>query len=405
MIANNEPSQPQLFDIDLAANGGRFSPSSAQDVMDWLMKEQGLWSWLRNGSFGNHVMSVNNALHSISEGINAAQRALQYPEQSSQVREVAAMHAAIEQAFNQHRLPHSSTAIANAVEAYRQSHGDLAASFYLAAHLPPPPNYQIEPKYFEQWRGWIEGLSRHFPADETLRRQLLAHDKSLQDLHSRFSSSLAEKDIEVEGLRRSFSSSEASFRELLTKAGEQLSADREQQAKELSDAIRAHKETMEGIKSAFRESMKLRAPVDYWSTKAENHRSRAVYFSVRVTALLFVSFLGLPFAFWFVLGNVPVGSAPSPWQLGALLSLSLFLVWPTRILIRNYLSHVHLQADAQERVVMVKTYLSLTEDGKIESDEDRQIILHALFRPASDGLIKDEGVPLSLAELITRQKP
>lgn len=55
-----------------------------------------------------------------------------------------------------------------------------------------------------------------------------------------------------------------------------------------------------------------------------------------------------------------------------------------------------------ERVVMARTYLSLLEGDRLASKEDRQLILQALFRPALDSIVKDEGVPFSLAEVLTR---
>ncbi len=64
--------------------------------------------------------------------------------------------------------------------------------------------------------------------------------------------------------------------------------------------------------------------------------------------------------------------------------------------------HLHLLTDAGERVVMVQTYLSLTEGDHLASKEDRQLILQVLFRPAADGIVKDEGMPFSLAEAFTR---
>lgn len=39
----------------------------------------------------------------------------------------------------------------------------------------------------------------------------------------------------------------------------------------------------------------------------------------------------------------------------------------------------------------------------LASNEDRQLILQALFRPASDGIVKDEGLPPSMFEFLTRQ--
>lgn len=403
MSKEGESNGSQLFDIDLGDNGGLFLPHSVQEVLDWLQKEERVWFWLRSGSFGGHVTSVSNALHSIHEGVNAAQRALHSTEPGSQQHELAAMRTAIEQAFKQHRLPHSSTAVASAVETYRQENGDQAASYFLSAFLPPQPGFHIEPRSFEQWKGWFEGLSGRFPVDQATARKQSAHEKSLRQLQSRFSSSLAKREAEAEGIQRSIATSERGLREFLAKASDDLAADRQQWGWELSEAREAHQKKMDGIESAFREAMALRAPVEYWERKAEDHKTRAGFFSKCVAGLLVLSPLVLLFAIWLVLRNLTSTQMPSPWQIGALLSFGLFLVWSTRIVVRNYLSQVHLHADAQERVVMVKTYLSLTEDKKIESAEDRQIILHALFRPASDGLIKDEGVPLSLADLITKK--
>ena len=82
--------------------------------------------------------------------------------------------------------------------------------------------------------------------------------------------------------------------------------------------------------------------------------------------------------------------------------IGLFAVWGVRLVVRMFLSNMHLMTDAAERVVMVKTYLSLLEGDRLSSAEDRQLILQALFRPASDGIVKDEGIPASFFELLTR---
>jgi hypothetical protein len=98
------------------------------------------------------------------------------------------------------------------------------------------------------------------------------------------------------------------------------------------------------------------------------------------------------------------GSTPATWQVAVLALLGLFGVWATRLVVRVWLSHVHLATDAAERVVMVKTYLALGADGMPSADADRQHLLQALFRPASDGIVKDEGIPPSFLEVLTRQQ-
>ena len=128
----------------------------------------------------------------------------------------------------------------------------------------------------------------------------------------------------------------------------------------------------------------------------------------RITGAL--SFLGIVGAAaslsWFVhdlLRTTAPNVPPESWRLGMLVLIGLFTVWGVRLIVRMFLSHLHLTTDAAERVVMVRTYLSLLEGEHLASSEDRQLILQALFRPASDGIVKDEGLPPSMFEFLTRQ--
>ena len=96
-------------------------------------------------------------------------------------------------------------------------------------------------------------------------------------------------------------------------------------------------------------------------------------------------------------------AAPEAWRLAMIVLIGLFAVWGVRLVVRMFLSHLHLATDAAERVVMTRTYLSLLEGDRLSSKDDRQLILQALFRPSSDGLVKDEGIPPSMLEFLTRQ--
>ena len=78
--------------------------------------------------------------------------------------------------------------------------------------------------------------------------------------------------------------------------------------------------------------------------------------------------------------------------------------WFLRILSKIFLSQLHAWSDAQERVVMVKTYLSLLQDDKALDGNDRRLVLEALFRPSPTGIIKDDGVPPALFDAISRLK-
>ena len=52
---------------------------------------------------------------------------------------------------------------------------------------------------------------------------------------------------------------------------------------------------------------------------------------------------------------------------------------------------------------MIQTYLSMSREGTEFKAEDRKLILEHLFRSASDGLVKDDAAPPSVAEVITRK--
>jgi hypothetical protein len=85
--------------------------------------------------------------------------------------------------------------------------------------------------------------------------------------------------------------------------------------------------------------------------------------------------------------------------IGAIITTIVF--WVGRVLLRIYLSDRHLLTDAEERVAMIKTYLALTNEGKLEAS-DRTLVLAPLFRSAADGIVKDDGPDASLAGIIAK---
>jgi hypothetical protein len=85
--------------------------------------------------------------------------------------------------------------------------------------------------------------------------------------------------------------------------------------------------------------------------------------------------------------------------IGAIITTIVF--WISRVLLRIYLSDRHLLTDAEERVAMIKTYLALSNEGKVEA-VDRALILAPLFRSASDGIVKDEGPDASVAGVLAK---
>ena len=160
------------------------------------------------------------------------------------------------------------------------------------------------------------------------------------------------------------------------------------------------------LNKTYDDALAVRSPVNYWTRKAKSHLVLSwIYAAVStITAGTSLYFLIREVK---SLMEVPKGIQdvdkwhPEYWRFAVLIASALFCVWGIRILVRLLLSNIHLLTDARERVTMVQTYLALLRRGKIKDDE-RMFILQALFRPTPTGIVKDDAVPLTIIEGITK---
>lgn len=398
-------AQP-LFSLDLNENGGRLAPTDHGELIQWIQAEQNHWSWIQQRHYGNHENSQREALGQLAEALNFAHESLQHlqsnPQHSQQRLEV--VRDRIQQVFLQRQLPHSSTPLAKRVDAYRKDAGDQAASYFLAVNMNPAFSQpQLQATEFAAWRGLFEGLQERFQMPQAAAKgRKAAADQSFDQLRTKTEQLLGEKAEAYDALHRDYQSLADSIR---TAAGEQASGfeTAQQQRQTAFDQQKdAHAQAMEALRKTFREELALRAPAEYWSNKHAGHLKWAWVTGAISFAGIAVATGGLGWQIHELLNKTPSGAAPETWRLAVLALVGVFTVWALRLVVRMFLSHLHLLTDAAERVVMVKTYLSLLEGDRLSSAEDRQLILQALFRPATDGIVKDEGIPASFFELLTR---
>jgi hypothetical protein len=180
------------------------------------------------------------------------------------------------------------------------------------------------------------------------------------------------------------------------------------------DRERWEKDWLEKL-DLYTEQLKLRAAVKQWSDRADAHessfvRQRRWIIGVGVSGFVLAwgwALAALSLAKWFFsdaladgAGKLPSGTLRPTWShelifagAASLLYLTLFL-WSMRILVRMMMSEHHLGIDARSRASMAHTYLALIEDNGAASDADRAIVLSALFRPVTDGLVKDDALPM-----------
>ena len=408
MTENTAPPTPPpepLFVFDLGENGGRFAPTRLDQINDWIQTEQAFWSWI-NQTNGNHDQGIKQVLSQLNQALSNAQQALQYKDSNPQQyqQQISESQSLLQGVYVQRKLPHSSTPLAKRIEAYRNDVGDAGASFFASVFVPPQPGHHFQPQELLAWRGLVEGLIERFSlvsAPQKGRKQ--AADQSFEQLRVKAEQLLGEKTTTYDALHRDYGSL---AEEIRTAAGEQTTqfdTAQTQREGDFETLVNEHKVEMENLRKTFREEIALRAPAEYWETKRTGHVHMA-----RITGgLSFAGIVGAAAVLsWFVhdlLRNTAPNAAPETWRVAVLVLIGIFTVWGVRLLVRMFLSHLHLMTDAAERVVMLRTYLSLLEGDRLASKEDRQLILQALFRPASDGIVKDEGLPPSMFEFLTRQ--
>lgn len=160
------------------------------------------------------------------------------------------------------------------------------------------------------------------------------------------------------------------------------------------------------VEAAYREFMQLQAPAEYWAAKSEDHKRAEKDAMHRLQAFFVVALILTAVAFsavgWFLISSAEIATAVYVVVSAGLATYTGLVFWAGRLLTRLYLSEHHLRKDADERRVMTTTYLALTQERAAE-EADRQIILAALFRSSSDGIVKDDGgIDPSLAAALAR---
>lgn len=150
----------------------------------------------------------------------------------------------------------------------------------------------------------------------------------------------------------------------------------------------------------YAEVMRTKTPVDYWTTKAAQHSKSARIYRLWLTGLsigLVPTMAVIYLAGWFAIyafarAHPQQAIAMTVYVAGFVGAITAVGLWFIRIVVRLYMSQHHLAADADERASLLRTYQALTLTGQVDESE-RALVLASVFRPAPDGLVKDDGAP------------
>ncbi|MDM0028383.1 DUF6161 domain-containing protein [Variovorax saccharolyticus] len=398
------PKAP-LFSLDLGANGGLFAPTTVEEVHVWVEREYNAWSWTQSINAGEHRNLLDHAFQAFNVAINAVREARQFEAQSNEsaVRDrLSSVKEQMQTAFVTRAFPHSTSTLGHRVLALKED-DPFAAIGYLFPFLPGlGQTYRFDARELGSWRGFVMGLNERFGLDSTGGEPAIrAQRDALEKLHERAETLFGEKRLAYDGLHRDFATVLNQVRQTGNEQTHSFDEFMSKVEAEHSESRKKHDEGMEAVRAAYQEGMTLRAPVDYWQKKAESHSDRSTSYMKWAFGSMAAVGAFIASGTWWAMSSMK-DDKPDAWKFAVVVLLGVIGIWAVRLVVRMFLSHSHLATDAEERVTMVKTYLSLIEAGKMPSDDDRKLVLAPMFRPATDGLVKDEGLPHPMLELLTR---
>ncbi|MBE7196260.1 MAG: hypothetical protein INR70_00440 [Parafilimonas terrae] len=385
-----------MFPLQIDTLGGSKNFESIEELRSFISEQIAAYSWLRgvpNPPSHDIAVTVLNGLehtlmltHNWPNNYNSAQML------SDQLRNM----------FGQNGLPVAGSPTYALVEEIRKEQGDKAAIGALAFYAGRIPHTMSDSEMFS---GTVSATLRHIGLSRqgavSARRSFDSLSGQIQHAHDNFEKSLASYDNTAK-LSRSRSS---------RKASTQRRWDHRKFHNQMQEFASAHKSALDefnNMRKTYEELMALKAPVDYWRDKAKHHRAESIRYrtaliewsKVLIPSVMFVLLCLSGISFLFVQADKPATSYLILVTLGVVATTIAF--WAARILVRLYMSEHHLSIDADERATMVMTYLALTERGAAE-EKDRALILAPLFRPSSDGIVKDDAAPdLSPASLLSK---
>lgn len=204
-----------------------------------------------------------------------------------------------------------------------------------------------------------------------------------------------------------------------------------------AECLKKAKADLDAAKTAYHDQVDLEASVSYWDARRTAHKTAknwwlgGVALSMAMTLLLLFTYYavdGISGAKDYLSSHSQSTETPDKTKnrgsliqsdhtskelesqyvtrivadmAGAALLIALFSTL-IRVGLRQFNTHSHLEIDSTEKVTLTKTYLALLNEGKLNSDDDRRLVLEGIFRASNPGVAAAEATFSSPIELIVK---
>lgn len=407
------------LEMDLGDNGGIVSFQTLAEFEQWIAKERQFvnrFPWNQLNQQQLYQSKIDKRLTNAIDTINKIKTNNSQDFLNGKISEIKTI---LEPMFKDHAIIYSESAKGRFLQD-RLNYDKYSAliSYISITNWGRGIQLQINQLNYQAILGYIDsiiyekGLSEEKSKsindslkvlDEKWNKDLRSNQSRFEEIHSTIHSKISEINTWFEK-----TSSDTRKEEIRRK--EEWEDGLQSSKKEIQSTIEEGKNLLDNIKKQYDEHMTMAAPVTYWSTEREHFKKLICYLSGGIATELLAFGLVIFFYSKIYLFNDPkiFQSTLKQLTLGTevhflflILIIALF-IWIIKITLKYFVGLLHLEVDSGERVVMAKTYLALVKDAKIIGQEDRHIILEALFRPASTGLVHEDEGPTGLVGLIAK---
>lgn len=395
--------------IDVTGATGRLAFTSPQELHDWAQSEMQFWAWINERAarqlpiVDDPTNDINRYIDAVANGARMLMRDANGPEASGTTNSIRSnLNQYIALGFQSVTPRSAFFSRLCAAEGARVALAGLIHTLG-GALQEHGMNRDMRLAVVNGRRAadaFASGLEHALP--ETL-------SSSIGTMVQTYNSAVSEAKDALAKITSEFEAEKAKSRDEAAVLRTKVETEWEAKRSEVDEAAKEKCDALDNMRKAYLEHMHLNAAVDYWTKKAQKHSEGAKRVGKRLACAAGLSMLllavGLAFlaSYGLDLAKQKDLSPTAPlFPLGAGIVLTTAMTWLIRIFVRLYLSEHHLAIDAEERVTMVKTYLALTNEAKIEK-EDRQLVLAPLFRPSSDGIVKDDAAPeLGIGSVVSK---
>jgi hypothetical protein len=404
-------AEAALVEIDLGTNGGKFRLRTVEEIGVWARKELEDASWIAQVSPNEQLIrnfrdQYLQPLRDISTFAHQAAVAEQNKNAGDLANQIRAFKSRAEEFFRP-KPRHSSLPRSKFIIQIRDTKGPTTA-LYALGFLE---GSQMVPQNAESYAGLFEGfLFQSGLLESGIAARTETAAKALEELRVAWKGRNDEAIEALGSLRKQFDERIEDARTQLIEQRENHDVKVQRNDATFSEALSRGQQKLDDIAATYNAHMALEAPVTYWKSQQGRHKWLAIGFAAASAVWMFGALFGLYFVADMLMSSketITIGGLPLPkvplWHVAIAAVLLTLYFWVTRILIRILVSQIHLHTDASERVVMVMTYLALLRDGKGPKDEDRQLVLQTLFRPATSGMV-DDAIPPTVLEWLAARR-